>query len=128
MENQIIKNGIKLLLIGIVPLVMNACYYDSIQELYPNPTACDTTNVTYSSDVWPVINANCVSCHSGPGASGNIRLANYDEIVIQANNGNLMGAINHESGYSPMPKGGFKLPECDITKIQIWIDDGTPDN
>lgn len=128
MENQITKKGIRLLVTALLPILMQACYYDSVQELYPNPVECDTTNVTYSADVWPVINANCTACHSGAAPSGNIRLANYDEIVVQANNGNLMGAINHEAGYSPMPKGRQKLPQCDITHIQIWINQGTPDN
>jgi len=128
MENQTIKQGIRILLIGIVPLVMHACYYDSVQQLYPTPIACDTTNVTYAADVWPVISANCTSCHSGAAPSGNIRLSNYDEIVVQANNGSLMGAINHEPGYSPMPKDGSQLPQCDITRIQIWINEGTPND
>lgn len=128
MENQIIKQGTKLVMIGIVALVMHSCYYDSVQELYPNPVACDTTNVTYSGDVWPVISSNCTSCHSGAAPSGNIRLSNYDEIVIQANNGNLMGAITGASGFTPMPKDGQPLPKCDITHIQIWINKGTPNN
>ena len=128
MENQIIKNGIRLLLLGLLPLLLHACYYDSVQELYPNTEVCDTTNVTFSSDVWPVINTNCTACHSGAAPSGNIRLSNYDEIVIQANNGNLIGAITHAQGYSRMPKGGNQLPSCDITHIKVWINAGTPDN
>ena len=128
MENQIIKQGIRLMLVGLLPLFLNACYYDSVQELYPNPVGCDTTNVTFSGDVWPVISTNCTPCHSGAAPSGNIRLSNYDEIVIQANNGNLVGAITHAQGYSPMPKGGNQLPACDITHIQVWIKAGTPNN
>jgi hypothetical protein len=128
MENQIIKQGFRLMLIGLVPLLLHACYYDSVQELYPNLVDCDTTNVTYSGDVWPVISSNCTACHSGAAPSGNILLSNYEEIVIQAENGNLTGAITHAPGYSPMPKGGNQLPPCDITHIQVWINQGTPNN
>jgi len=118
----------RLILALSIALILNSCYYDSVQELYPVTVPCDTTNVTYSQDVWPVIGANCTSCHSGSAPSGNILLSNYDEIVVQAKNGNLIGAITHAPGYSPMPKDGSQLPPCNITHIQVWINNGTPDN
>ena len=104
---------------------LSSCYYDNVEYLYPQDPDCDTTNVTFSNDVMPVISASCTGCHSGSAPAGNIRLSNYDEIVSVANNGSLMGTIKHESGWSPMPKNGNKLSDCKIQKIDRWILDGT---
>jgi hypothetical protein len=55
-------------------------------------------------------------------------LATYNDVKSNALNGKLLGAIKHSNGYSPMPKGGNKMKECDIRKIEIWINSGTPNN
>jgi len=116
-------------LIGVVTmLLLNSCYYDNAEDLYPNPPACDTTNVTFSVDVFPVINASCTSCHSGSAPGGNVSLSNYDEIVASAVNGGLLGTIMHDANWSPMPKNGTKLDDCTIKKLEIWVANGTPNN
>ena len=127
MVNKMIKLRY-LFFILIIGLTLNSCYYDNVEHLYPESGDCDTSNLTYSNDVWPLINANCTSCHSGAAASGNVRLENYDQIRTAAANGQLLGTIRHESGWSPMPKGGGKLPDCDITKLEIWVELGYPNN
>ena len=127
MEHLIIRLLKSFIIVGIV-IFMQSCYYDNIEDLYPQLPECDTTNVTYSNNVWPVINANCTSCHGGGAPAGNIRLENYNDISSAANNGSLLGTIRHENGWSPMPKGGGKLNNCDVAKIEIWVNQGTPDN
>lgn len=89
---------------------------------------CDTTNVTFSETIWPVIELNCFGCHSGPEPSGNILLVDYNSVAVQANNGKLFGAVNHDTGFEPMPKNAPKLSDCKIDQIKIWIEDGTPNN
>lgn len=90
--------------------------------------ACDTLAVAYSAMIWPTMETNCTGCHSGVSPAGDIPITNYSEVVAIANNGKLLGAIRHESGFSPMPKNGMKLTDCKIKQIEIWIADGTPDN
>ena len=120
---------LKLLMAGFALVaLLQSCYYDNIEELYPEAPSCDTTNVTYSQNVWPVISDNCAACHNEASPSGNISLDSYDNIVAVAQNGRLLGAIKHENGWSPMPKGGGQLPACDIQKIETWVNAGTPDN
>jgi len=127
MEHLTIRLLKSFIIIGIV-IFMQSCYYDNIEDLYPQLPECDTTNVTYSNSVWPIINANCTSCHGGGAPAGNIRLENYNDISSAANNGSLLGTIRHEDGWSPMPKGGGKLNNCDIAKFETWVNQGTPDN
>jgi len=120
---------LKLLLILIAfTFLLYSCSYDSVENLYPATGDCDTTNISYTNDIWPIIDSNCTSCHSGNAPSGNVNLENYDQIKAAGINGSLLGVIKHESGWSPMPKGTSKLPDCDIMKIETWGNNGYPDN
>ncbi len=89
---------------------------------------CDTTNVTFNSTVLSTINTNCKGCHSGVSPEAGISLTNYNEIVAIANTGQLLGAIKHEPGFSAMPKNANRLAECKIREIEIWIENGTPND
>jgi mono/diheme cytochrome c family protein len=113
--------------VAIVLLSATGCYYDKEEILYP-ATACDTTAVTYSRSVVPVLSANCLGCHGGNTPSAAIRLDTYAGVKQQADNGRLLGVVNHDPSYSPMPKGGTKLNTCNIAKIRKWIAAGSPNN
>ena len=126
MEHKIIKNRL-LLIILLGFLTLSSCYNDNYQTLYPSGL-CDTSQVTYSKDVWPVISARCTGCHSGAAPLGNIALENYNDVVASANSGKLLGSIRHDAGYFPMPKDGTKLNNCDIAKIEKWVKNGAPNN
>jgi len=125
------KKLIFVLFIAILA-TMAGCYYDSEEALYPTvSTTCDLTNVTFSATVKPILQASCYSCHSNSsaGSSGNgIKLENYSDVVSYVNNGRMMGAINHSNGYVAMPQGGGKLTDCEISKLQKWIDNGKLNN
>ncbi len=127
MEHLIIKSG-KFLLIMFVLVSLQSCYYDNNEDLYPQAPQCDTTNATFSNTIFPLINSNCTNHHSGGDPSGNVSLTNYDDISAVAKDGRLLSVIRHEVGWPPMPKGGEKLPECDIKKIEAWVNEGTPNN
>ncbi len=109
-----------------------SCYYDKADILYPDGNVpCDTSvTAKFSSDVLPVMNANCntTGCHNTISAANGIILDTYAGVKAQTSNGRLMGSINQKSGFSAMPKGASKLPTCSITKIQQWINSGTPNN
>ncbi len=111
-------------IISLIVLGMTSCYYDNEEELYPNPIECDTTIVTYSASITPIMSNNCNGCHSSSAPSGNVITDTYEGLKIIADDGSLWGAVNHESGYSPMPKDRPKLNDCDLTKIGIWLDNG----
>ncbi|HTL10746.1 MAG TPA: hypothetical protein VL307_20880 [Chitinophagaceae bacterium] len=83
-------------------------------------------NLSYNTDIAPIIAANCFDCHSTGSNSSGILLDNYDALKFYAQNGFLYGTISHASGYRPMPDGGSKLNNCTIATIKKWIDNGTP--
>ena len=131
MVHQIIKfrNLFVLAIISTFGLwSITSCYYDNEEYLYPNPPSCDTTNITYSGTVVPILEVNCYTCHNSVNQQGGIVVDNYDDLQVVINNGTFRGAINHLDGYSPMPQGGEKLNECDLTQINFWLDNGAPNN
>jgi mono/diheme cytochrome c family protein len=122
----------KLLRYIIVVLICSAsagCYYDNEEELYPAAqVACGTTPVSYTNDVAPIIQGNCLTCHSQAANMGSVVLEGYTNARTYAASGKLYGAVSHSAGYSPMPKNGNKLSDCNIAIIKRWIDDGAPNN
>lgn len=110
----------------LVILTTTGCYKDNEETLYGND--CNTDNVSFSATITPLINNNCVSCHSGGSPSGDISLSNYSEISAVANSGKLMGAISHEAGFSAMPQGSSKLSDCSISQVEAWIAQGLLNN
>jgi hypothetical protein len=87
---------------------------------------CDTSNVTFSGQIWPMMEKYCTGCHSAGSAGGGIVISGYDDMVALAGNGNLMGSIRYEPGYAKMPTNQ-QLSECNINLLQKWIDDGFSD-
>jgi hypothetical protein len=107
-----------------------SCYYDNEEALYPTlSSSCDTTNVTFSGTIVPILSDNCYSCHSNSTAASsgnNIRLENYADVASNAIR--VQGSINHTGSYSPMPKNGGMIKACSITQFDIWIKNGMPNN
>ncbi len=105
--------------------------YDWIKQGAKNNkcvSACDTSNVKFSTTVKPIIDNNCMGCHSGSSPAGGIALTNYSQIKTVAANGRLLGSIEHAPGYSPMPKNMAMLSSCKIAQIKIWINEGMQNN
>lgn len=103
--------------------IFGSCYYDVEEELYTT-LDCSTTGVTYTSVVEPLINNKCYKCHDATSNSGNINLEGYANLKKYVDSGELLGAIKHSPGFSAMPKNEAKLVDCDIEKIQVWVNDG----
>jgi mono/diheme cytochrome c family protein len=96
---------------------------NSCEDLY-----CDTTLVTFSGTILPLIENRCQGCHSGSDPQGSLALLDYDDINTIALNGSFWGAVNHESPYTSMPYQADQLPQCNLDQIRIWIEDGAPNN
>lgn len=94
-------------------------------------TTCDTANQTLAANVQPILQTYCYGCHSNAGANasgGGINLETYASLQTYASIGKLMCAVNQGAGCSAMPKGGSKLPQCEIDKIQSWVNAGALNN
>ena len=57
---------------------------------------------------------------------GGVALTSYAEVKSVALNGKLYAALTRTTNW--MPKGGPKLDDCSLQKIQFWIGAGAPQN
>jgi len=118
---------IKLWVLVSALIFLTACYYDKEDELYP-PNSGPKSNVSFSTDVLPILSNNCFVCHSTAAALGNVILEGHDQTLIYVNNGSLLGSIKHESNFIPMPNGSAKLSNTLIETIEVWIAEGAKNN
>jgi len=101
--------------------------------------ACGDKTVTYQSDIKPIIDANCASCHvpGGPGyEKSGLRMDTYEglmkgtkfgAVVIPGSSvsSTLYRLVAGEADPSiRMPHGKASLPDEQIKKIATWIDQG----
>ncbi len=122
-----------LVIIGLL-LILGSCVNDKYNTLFPAQTSCDTTTVTYSKDIAPIIAANCAisgGCHDAAGAliSGH-DYTTYAGVAAVASYNFIVTDINWipVAGHTDMPKNGIKLSGCDIDKITRWVNEGAPNN
>jgi len=96
-------------------------------------TTCDTVSaISFSNQVFPIVENNCLSCHSSTPANGGVLLNSYEnvrEAAITERNGTslIIGAIRNLNGFSPMPPGN-PMSTCSIRIIELWIEQGTQNN
>lgn len=89
-------------------------------------SGCDTSNVSFSVQIWPMMETYCTGCHKAGTALGGIVIAGYDDMVALANAGSLMGSVTYDPEFSAMPPSE-QLSECNINLLQKWIDDEFPE-
>ena len=118
-------------------LVFAGCYNDKYDKLYPVIAAaiCDTTTITYSHDILPIISSNCYSpgngCHDAAGASNSgYDYTNFTVLQTNALDGWIVSDINYTPtrGHNNMPKDAPQLSACDINKITRWVNQGAQNN
>ncbi|AMV20052.1 c-type cytochrome domain-containing protein [Planctomyces sp. SH-PL14] len=91
--------------------------------------------VSFTKDVAPIIQKNCVECHSTARSSRNLNLENFagwrkggrsGPIVSGPNPATslLMRAITTPIAQGGMPKDGSPLAKEDVEKVAMWISQG----
>ncbi len=123
MKNTLLVLG----LLALLTTLQTGCYYDNEEDLYGSSGGgtCDTTAVSFSADVQPIINTNCISCHAPGGQQETQPLTTYSEIKVFAENGKLIERTNNSS--LPMPPTGLMV-ECNRDFLKAWVNAGAPNN
>jgi hypothetical protein len=125
----------KIIAFAGLALVLTGCYNDKYNKLYPTSTTtvtCDTTAVSFSSTIQPILNANCITCHA-PGGAG-APYGDYTSYTVslsaQALIGNMVRdiSITNTSDINHMPQSQPSLSACDISKITAWVNQGALNN
>jgi hypothetical protein len=101
----------------------------------PKPS-CNLDNITYTNTIAQIITDNgCAQsgCHQAGSGLGSGSLANYEDTKEFVLKGRILGSLRRENGFAAMPRdpatgnADTPLAECDIDKIEAWIDAGTPE-
>jgi uncharacterized membrane protein len=114
-------------IITLALLLLNGCYYDVEEEIYPT-IDCSVLDMSYLADILPILTSNCYTCHSAAANFGNITLEGHDQLLRYVDDSTLLGAIKHEAGFSPMPQNRAQILQCEIEKIEAWIQQGALNN
>ncbi|MEI6949310.1 hypothetical protein V9K67_19145 [Paraflavisolibacter sp. H34] len=124
-----------LLTMAVTALVVVACSKTDEQTLSPKPPApenpeapCATANMKFATDIRPILVANCFECHGNGLEEEGVNFDTYEGVRKVAKNGKLVGTITHAKGYKPMPYKRPKLPDCEISRIKAWVDQGYLNN
>ena len=75
----------------------------------------------YNDDVKPIIDNNCVNCHSNGGSASFYLLETYDQVRTSAASGSLYSRMTDAT--NPMPPSGI-LPGTVTQIIEDWTIDG----
>jgi hypothetical protein len=117
---------------------------ETLQPATDTPTpAADPAKaeVSFSQDVFPIIERRCVKCHGGPKDDGTLRIeeglkmTSYADIMAGSWNGFVLEPGSAEDSYlveqivsGEMPKKEPRLLPGEVRLISAWIDAGAPDN
>lgn len=81
-------------------------------------------NPTYLARIQPIIQNNCLSCHSAVGGEFPA-LETYSQVRNSAELGNMICRIDDQSCGSVMPQSG-RMPQANIDAIKKWVSNGFP--
>lgn len=104
-------------ILGVFFLVTSCL--NNVEEEIQEPVSDLCDNITFSVNVKPILDSNCIQCHSAGGNFPNLTDIN---IVIQNANRIKSEVVSRE-----MPKNG-SLTQEEIDIISCWVDAGAINN
>jgi len=118
-----------LLLVLFSCFIFYSCISQKEVDLKQNHTVnisnCDDSVVTYQSTVVNILQRECYSCHSG---GNSVLLNTYQDLKSYIDAGSFKGSLNHDAGFNPMPSSSYKVNDCDLKKINKWLNNGAFNN
>lgn len=117
-------------IMAIVAFIFSACTNDQADE--PNAVECNLTDVSFKTDVIPVIERSCSyrsSCHGSGATNGDF--TSYETLQEDLDNGKFANRVLQKKDMPPQyasedrPKS---LNDAEINIIQCWADGGYQNN
>ena len=126
------KKIIQYLMMVTVSLMATSCYYD---EMPPEPEIPIPDVFSYSKDIQPLWDQDCISCHKPGATAPDLTTANSYSALTLNNKyvvpGNAASSKLHKSlvgdGAAIMPTAG-KWSDSKIALVDKWINDGALNN
>ena len=97
--------------------------------------AAAARDVSYASDVQPILQRHCEECHLGNSHKGGFSLNTRDSALQSGKNGprivpgdsassELIQHVTGVHGFKPMPPRGARLTPDEVGVLRAWIDQG----
>ena len=98
-------------LFGLV--IIASCAYNEITPI------CEPDEQIFSDLVQPIIESNCIQCHSASGSRPETPLEIYEGVIDALNNHSLRDKV---SSLQMPPYGAPPMSESEINIIKNWVD------
>jgi hypothetical protein len=96
------------------------------------PALCPAAEKTFTRDVWPVLEARCVTCHQ-PGAVAPMAFTSYREVrpwsraIREAVASRAMPPWHAAAGSAHAFRNDRSLSQTEIETLTAWVDAGSPE-
>jgi hypothetical protein len=87
--------------------------------------SCDTTKFDWSTTIRPIMDVYCRGCHFKDYPGGGINLDYHSQVQEAALDGLLWESVIGQAPARLMPLDK-PMPDCQITQIRKWIENGAP--
>lgn len=104
-----------LIFLSFVVLTIFSCQSSTYDDISPK----NITNPTYAKNIKPIVDANCISCHSQGGTGQYPNLETYLELKDGCENGKVICRIEGQTCGEVMPQSG-RMPQSTIDLIKLW--------
>ena len=122
-------NNRYLFLLLFVIAIFSNCTYDTYQDdTYLDIDECNTVEVSYATDIVPLLDENCFSCHAEEDNYTGLWLATYEHVSDKNTMTNILERIQLDANdVELMPPSG-PLNDCEIDIFKAWVEQGAQNN
>lgn len=106
-----------------------------IPTTQPIEQSLPAATVSFTNDVFPIIQSRCINCHGGDRTEEGLVMLTYAELMAGSNNGPVVTPGDSANSLlaelvstQKMPKRGPKLTLPQVQMIIDWINQGALDN
>ncbi len=85
-----------------------------------------TSTISYKTDIQPIMNSYCTSCHQPSNAKGGYTLTTYSGVT--SNTSKVLASMLHNSGAKAMPENADQLSDDLLKKMYCWVNQGAKNN
>ena len=120
----------------LILLLIAACLVSAFAVFYSSSTeAAPHTEVSYTSNVRPILESRCAKCHMGEFVSEGLDMNTYESLMAGSQNGPVIAPGDADDSLliqkvveGTMPKRGPRLTPVQIQTLTDWINAGAPNN
>lgn len=90
---------------------------------------CTGLTPTYTADIKVILDNSCAKsgCHDPLTKSNGYDFSTYNTAMPISQGANFLGAVQHKSGFKPMPMDGPKLSDSKVQLLTCWVQNGSPE-